>query len=73
MPCPIVWANLPDVQLLVITAVGHNETAMAAEGFIAIVRAAMDQTCAVLPAGVTYEPGFNLQNMFARNNPKFTL
>jgi hypothetical protein len=55
------------------TASGNNEVSTAAEGLIAIVRAEMEKTPIVLPAGVTCEPGFNLQNMFARNNPKFTL
>lgn len=70
---PSIWATQPDVQLLVMTVVGNNEVVMAAEGLIAIVRAAMDKTQVVLPAGVSYEPGFNLQNMFARNHPRFTL
>ena len=70
---PWVSVKCSDVQLLVMTVVGNNEVVMAAEGLIAIVRAAMDKTQVVLPAGVSYEPGFNLQNMFARNHPRFTL
>jgi hypothetical protein len=70
---PYTWTIQPDVQLLVMTVVGNNEVETAAEALIAIVRAAMDKTTVVLPAGVTCEPGFSLQNMFARTNPRFTL
>jgi hypothetical protein len=67
---PTVWTHQPNIQPLAMKATddGNCEVVLAARGFIELVTSLMNQVPVVLPPGVTCKPGFDLRNMFARNN-----